>query len=455
MDDVTLRRKVAASLRAHRDDLRRFYMPHAKQRAFHHAGAAARERIFLAGNRVGKTLAGAAEVAFHLTGLYPDWWDGVRFAEPIRAWAASVTREATRDILQATYLGGDGRVGVLAGAQVLSLRHGTRGAVDRVRVRHVSGGTSELGFKSFDQGRARFQGTAREVIHLDEEPPLALYEECVLRTATVQGHVLLTMTPLLGLTPMVRHCLRDEERAHDAGLAVIRAGWDDAPHIGTAEQRRLKATLRPHELRPRMLGEPVAGAGIVYPVDEGGVACARFDIPPTWARVVGVDFGWTNPTAAVWLAHDTVADIVYVTDVYMARERLPAEHVEAIGQRGANIPAVCDPAGQAASQRDGASLVELYERAGLRLSLADNTVEHGVMVVLERLRAGTLRVFEDLVPWWQEFRTYTRDEKGRIRKHDDHLMDATRYAVVSGLSLARPAQPTPRRPREHPRWTTV
>ncbi len=100
MDAEARKLRLAAWLADMKGDVRRWYVPHSKQRAFHAAGGGARERLFLAGNRVGKTLAGACEMAFHLTGRYPAWWDGVRYDRPIEAWAASVTREATRDILQ-------------------------------------------------------------------------------------------------------------------------------------------------------------------------------------------------------------------------------------------------------------------------------------------------------------------------------------------------------------------
>jgi hypothetical protein len=106
-------------------------------------------------------------------------------------------------------------------------------------------------------------------------------------------------------------------------------------------------------------------------------------------------------------------------------------------RRGAWVPAVCDPAGQAIGQKDGVSLVEMYAAAGLRFELADNGVEGGLMMVLERMRLGKLKVFADLDGWWREFRVYHRDGKGRVAKRDDHLMDATRYALVSGLGLAR------------------
>jgi hypothetical protein len=58
------------------------------------------ERCFMAGNRVGKTVAGAYETSLHLTGLYPAWWPGVRFDRPGDWWVASDTAETTRDIVQ-------------------------------------------------------------------------------------------------------------------------------------------------------------------------------------------------------------------------------------------------------------------------------------------------------------------------------------------------------------------
>lgn len=427
------RRRLARALAEVRRDPLCWYRPHGRQREFHAAGCLARERLFLAGNRVGKTLAGAAEVGFHLTGRYPAWWQGVRFTAPVRAWAASVSREVTRDILQEVYLG---EKGVIPQRLVLgtSMKSGLAGAVDMVKVWHVCGGTSVLGFKSFDQGRASFQGTAREVIHLDEEPDIGIYEECLLRTLTVGGHILLTMTPLMGVTEMVRHFT---ESTRGQGKAIVQAGWAEAPHLSHEAVDQLRRSLRATEIRAREFGEPCVGKGRVFPVDEEEIVCRRFEVPAKWRRCVGVDFGWANPTAAVWLAHDTEKDIVYVTDVYTASERVPAEHACEILRRGKWIPAVCDPSGQAVGVKDGASLIEVYEKNGLRFEAADNAVEAGLMVWLERMRAGKFRVFEDLLPWWHEFRLYARDEKGRVIKRDDHLMDATRYALVSGLPLAR------------------
>jgi len=168
-----------------------------------------------------------------------------------------------------------------------------------------------------------------------------------------------------------------------------------------------------------------------------------------------LDFGWSNPTAAVWLAHDVENDVVYVTDLYSKSEATPAEHAAALLTRGKEVPGVCDPAGQSAGQADGVSLMAQYAKHGLRLERADNAVESGLMLLLERMRAGKLKVFADMEEWLQEFRVYRRGRDGRIVKRNDHLMDATRYGVVSGLKLLEEPEKIPILKRDKADWRTA
>ena len=84
---------------------------------------------------------------------------------------------------------------------------------------------------------------------------------------------------------------------------------------------------------------------------------------------------------------------------------------------------------------------------GLLLTTAENRVEAGLFDVWERLSTGRLKVFRTLQSWLGEYRLYRRDEKGAIVKKDDHLMDATRYFIVSGLPLCLVAPDAHRRLR--------
>jgi phage terminase large subunit-like protein len=199
---------------------RDYYQRHLE---FFRAGLSFRARCLMAANRVGKTFsAGGYETTCHLTGNYPQWWEGKRFRHPIRAWACGKTNETTRDIVQTTLMGeieyrgslkrvdGSGvipreKIGMDPGQ--LTWKQGVQDLVDTVKVKHISGGWSKLGFKSYQQGRGSFEGTAQHVIWDDEEPPEDIYGEQIIRTGTTGGILMLTFTPLEGMSDVVQRFL--------------------------------------------------------------------------------------------------------------------------------------------------------------------------------------------------------------------------------------------------------
>lgn len=171
----------------------------------------------MAGNQLGKTVAGGFEVACHVTGLYPDWWPGRRFDRPTRWWCASVTGDATRDNVQAKLIGPPEQeeewgTGFIPKDTILNTDRalGTKNLMDNVTVRHVSGGVSTIGFKSYSQERAKWQGPTLDGVWFDEEPERDLYMEGLTRTNAVPDSVVfLTFTPLLGMSDVVQMFLGD------------------------------------------------------------------------------------------------------------------------------------------------------------------------------------------------------------------------------------------------------
>jgi phage terminase large subunit-like protein len=183
-----------------------------KHLEFFAAGKEYRERCFLAANRVGKTEGvGAYELTLHATGKYPSWWIGRRFEGPISAWASGDTSKTTREIIQFKLLGpvAEYGTGMLPYEDIVrtTAKPGVPDAIETIYVRHISGGRSEIGLKSYDQKREAFQGTTKHVIWLDEEPSLDIYTECLLRTMTTDGMIICTFTPLLGMSDVVRYFL--------------------------------------------------------------------------------------------------------------------------------------------------------------------------------------------------------------------------------------------------------
>lgn len=428
--------------------LRRELYP--KHLEFFSAGKTRRERALIAANRIGKTTVACYEAALHLTGLYPEWWPGRRFDRPVRVWVAGKTNETTRDIIQRKLFGDiqwvDGKKSfagneLIPGESIgeITWKAGVPDLADQVRVSHVSGVYSTLGLKSYQQGRGAFEGTEQDVIILDEEPeqkPLEIYTECLIRTMTCQGLVMLTFTPLNGYSDVVESFLDDKS----GNKYTMEIQWDDnPPHLTEKDKAELLASIPPWERDARTKGRPSVGSGAIYPVSEDDITCAPFEIPKWWGRGYALDVGW-NMTAALWGALDPETDILYLYSEYYKGKAEPEVHAAGLKSRGEHLRGVIDPAARGRSQKDGSRLYEIYRDLGLHLTIADNTIEAGIYDVWSRLSTGKLKVFKGLGNFLKEYHKYRRDLEGKIIKKDDHLMDCLRYLVRSGVRIMRQRQ---------------
>lgn len=428
-----------------------------KHRAFFDAGTDYGQRLFMAANRVGKTVSGAMEAAYHATGLYPTWWNGKRFDEPTHGWAIGSTARSTRDTVQKELMGpigawGTGMIPSELIGKIWALA-GVPQGIDVVQVKHVSGGWSTIGFKNYEQPIEAFYGTALHWVWGDEIMPINIYNECLVRTMTTKGIIYVTFTPLKGLTPLVVKFCEDadylagakkilglptqqsddeeEESIVDAKSykAIVQAGWDDAPWLSEEDKSKILDSSEPHLRETRRTGVPSMGSGAVYPVTLDSIVVSPFEIPSHFKKLYALDVGW-NRTAALWGAIDPNTDTLYLYDEHYVGEQPPAVHAASIRSRGEWIPGVIDPASRGRSQGDGSQLMQTYKDLGLKLQKANNDVEGGAQLVWQRISAGKVKVFSSLHNFAKEYVLYRRDERGKIIKENDHLMDAFRYLVI-------------------------
>lgn len=435
-------RLAALLVERHQRRKRRFadYHPTPPQRAFHAAGAGHRERLLMAGNQLGKTWVGANELAMHLTGAYPDWWQGRRFEGAIQAWLGSVSQEVSRATVQRLLLSQSDadplnlRGLIPAGWQ----RAGGLAGADEVLVPHRDGGQSTLAFKSYAQGRERWQGASLDLVWFDEEPAHDVYMEGLTRTNATGGLVFATFTPLLGRTTLVERFVGQPH----ADRSLITMRLEDAAHLSAEDRRRILASYPPHEREVRANGIPVLGSGRVFDVPEDVVTVSPFDIPAHWPRVGALDFGWDHPTAAVEVAWDRDRDVAYVLRCYRQRHATPQVHAAVLLGWGRGLVWVWPHDGLAHDKTSGVTLAHQYRAQGLsmhpeRVTFPDgsNGLEAGVMDMLQRLQSGRLRVFSGAPDWFEEYRLYHR-KSGQIVSERDDLLSATRYALM-GLRHAR------------------
>jgi len=220
---------------------------------------------------------------------------------------------------------------------------------------------------------------------------------------------------------------------------LVVASWDDAPHLSQEDKDALWESIPPFQRDARAKGIPSLGSGAVWPLVEERIKCEPFEIPEYWPKAYALDVGWKN-TACIWGAWDRESDCVYIWSEYKQGEAEPATHVDAIKSRGDWIPGVIDPAARGRGQRDGVIIMDEYTDMGLDLDIADNTVtglEGGVHRTFRRMVSGRLKIFDTCRGFFDEFRLYSRDEKGKIKKVNDHLCDCVRYLVMSGMDRAK------------------
>jgi len=417
------------------------YRPYKKQMEFHTKGVEFKERLFTAGNQLGKTLAGAFEVAMHVTGRYPDWWQGRRFPGATRWMVGSESVELTRKGVQRLLLGppemreewGTGAIPYDC-LHDTAMRQGVSDAVSSCVVKHVSGDFSVIQFSSYDQGRTKWQAdTVDGGVWFDEEPPLPVYTEGMTRTNATGGMVFVTFTPLLGMSEVVRRYLVEKA----AGTTVTTMTINDAEHFTPQQREAITASYPEHEREARAMGIPILGSGRVFPVAESAIKMQSFPIPPHWPRIVGMDFGIDHPTAAAWLAWDRDSDVIYVTDVYRQKDAGIAIHAAAVRARGEWIPVAWPHDGLQRDKGSGEQLASQYKKQGLAMLKAratfedgSNGVEAGLNEMLTRMQTMRFRVFAHLEDWFEEFRLLHRKD-GQVVKIGDDIVSACRYAVMS------------------------
>jgi phage terminase large subunit-like protein len=457
--------------------LRRELYP--KHTQFFAYGATYRLRCFMAGNRVGKTEAALTEAVYHLTGDYPHWWVGKRFARSIRGWLVGETAKLVREGIQEKLLGpwGEFGTGLLPAANIgkWTPKQGVAESVDTLTIKHRAGGWSRVELKSYDQGVESFASVERELILLDEEPPENILNECVMRTMTTGGIVMLPFTPLKGVTRVVHKFFTNGKPVEGpvsdgAGVPVTRAlvmaGWDHAPHLDEKAIAELSAQYKdkPHELKARKHGIPELGSGLVFPVPEDSITVQPFEIPQHWVRIAGMDFGWDHPMGAVELAWDRDKDVIYVIKDFGEREMTPLNASHSLKMWGTWLPWAWPHDGKQSGgkfdAKDQRTLRDIYHGHGMDMLTehatfpdGGNGVEAGIMDMLERMQTGRWKVFSSCIKWLAEFRTYHR-EGGLIVKLDDDVISASRYAYM----MRRYARLKPRgagKLRIHKDWRTA
>lgn len=404
------------------------------------------ESCLCAANQIGKSRVGLTMDAHHLTGEYPDDYPGYRFDFAPMCWCLGYSMEKTRDILQNELFGVYNAQSGFAGGLIPKDKihswesaTGTVNAMRTVRVKHRLG-VAVVQFWSYTQGQHAIMGDVIDWFHVDEEPrDQSIRPQLLTRTINGDrgcgGRGIYTFTPENGRTELVIQ-FSDTPTPEQSYMQI---GWNDAPHMTQEKKDRLLAQYPEYQRKMRSEGEPMLGHGRIYDIADDFVICEPFDIPDWWPVIGGLDFGWDHPQAIVKLAYDPDNDIVYFTNSWKQPKVSANDAYGATKSWIKNVPVAWPQDGL--QHEKGKDVVmqqkENWSKAGFKLLPEHATwvkggvsVEAGLYEILDRQRKGTYKIFKGQPALMEEHRQYHRDEKGKIVKVMDDILDGGRYAYM-------------------------
>lgn len=430
------------------------YEPYPKQQQFHESEH--RIRMFVGGNRAGKSTTGAVDDLIQV--LPPEFvppdlqlfkkygWQGpakVRVITPDLGHTMQVVINKFRELTpRAAIEGGEWRRAFDKTRRVLSFKNG-----------------SVIDFMSTEQDPDKFGGVDLHRVHYDEEPsgPNAdqIWQESRWRLLDHKGDLLLTMTPLFGYSLVYD---RVWQRRNQPDVFAIQASVWDNPHIDKAEIEAATQDMSEEEKRARVHGEFVHFSGLFY--DEFKerdhvVNSAKASNVREQSIVVGIDPGYRHP-GAVWVAFDNDNVGIVFAEVYK-ENLIVADHAQLIKEMNAKWGIdpdyyVIDPSARNLDAKTGQNIEDAYQRAGIPVIPGQAQRGPGILEVKRRLQQEGLFVSRDCERLIWEFGYYRRDPKSddefKAIKEKDHLLDALRY-----VCMARPWAESSVASEEFEMWT--
>ncbi|EID4122192.1 terminase family protein [Salmonella enterica] len=433
-------------------------------------------RFLMAANRIGKTFCGAAEVAMHLTGQYPDWFKGRKINGSGHVfWCIGPDLTMVREIQQKELIGTDDcriKHEIGTGAiprDCIELEQGWQSEGNLLlsaRIKHKDGGTNSLFFKG-GTDPSKLEGRKIAFAWIDEEGDYsdAIYGQCVARTANgiaegQNGMIMITATPVHGNTPLTEKF----QNANGKNLLWRNVTWDDCPMFTDKQREEMRAALPPWERDMRSKGIPFAGQGMVFKFSDDDLTVPDVYPLPHWQGIVSVDWGHVvDPTVIAVTVEDPDTQTQYLYDTICLDEseadRSPKRVAEILlnsPYRGLPVVVPHDSGLDSDASESNGKILQRYgvnvlpepfrnpQPTQLKTTKYNTSnksvrgIETGLQEMILMMDEGRYKVVESRCEGWlKEKRGYSYKYNQRTQKLDyagaDHFIDSSRYGSLSLL----------------------
>lgn len=426
------------------------YVPHQKQEIFHKSKK--QGRLYIGGNRAGKTTGGSIEAIWWLTGTHP-----YQKTPPVPVQGRCVSVDFSQGVEKIV------KPEVARWLPPSELKDGSwESSYNReTRTLTLENG-STLEFMSYDQHLEKFAGTSRTFCYFDEEPPQPIFVECKARLVDQAGHWWIAMTPVNGMT-WTHDELYLPGKEGDALIEVVEVDITDNPHLNIGEIEQFLSGLSEDERKARKEGRYVASGGLIYSDFSSKNIIDPVVPPKEWLHAVGMDFGLNNPTAGMWGAVNKEGTLIIYDEHYESGKVVGwhSKKIHEINKSHDRIPDyyVGDPSCRARDPITGTSIQLEYIENGIPIILGVNDVRAGIIRTAGLIRGTAVDTGEEkkFIPklyitrncvnllyeikryrwsvWAEKKARFDKNKKDEPHKKDDHALDAMRYLIMSRPQL--------------------
>lgn len=434
------------------------YEPHPKQKVFHCSRL--EEKLFIGGNRSGKTVANVIECIWWLTKTHP-------FREDVR----NIQGEVRGRLVCVSFIEGLEKI-ILplfkkwVPRKYLIDRSWDKSYINKTRTLTLNNG-SFIEFQSYDQELEKFAGTSRHFVSFDEEPPMVVWQECLMRLIDTDGSWWISMTPVEGLTWIFEDIYKPSEEGLRPDTLVLEVSMHDNPHLTEKAKRKVLGNIANDEDRmAREEGKFAEIGGRVYKTFDKRIHMRPADfIPNSSMRIyTSIDTGYRHPAAWLWHAVYPDGRIVTFHEIIKAEQTIDMMAKQVIEYeksflkpRGLEVYVrTGDPALKQTREITGTSVLQEYANHGIFIGVegiphGPGSVDIGVIKVTQYLNTIIERNGHKVPMWqvtedcttlikqmgslrWEKYASkkmeYENAPKPTIHKKDDDGPDSLRYFMT-------------------------
>ena len=409
--------------------------------------ATGRQVFFSGGNQIGKSAASCAMLCFHLTGNYPDWYTGIRFERPPRVMAIGHTFNTARDLIVRKIIGSDHEEGAIPKDMIFGIERLPRQGVGAFDVAHTSHDLAHVIVASYASGRARVQGHSLDLVVIDEEPPMDVYDELVARTNATNGIVRISATPLGGFTELFTSFETDDTGLKD----IIYYKVEDAMHMSKEQRDGLINQYKEHpQGDARLNGKPCLWEGAVFNLPQHEVIW-NGETPDEGESkfILGIDIPHTTGTfACVKIEYWPTSGTCVIQDESKISNVTVETMAEIIKNMGGDTLPVAWPHDAKIRKSEGV-LVDLLKQHGCKVLpepafMLDNQGKKNrstmaiAYMAAEMEKDGKLFYNAKCGQLLRERSQYQFLEGKAAKRLEDHLIDGMFKGLMSLRSASRP-----------------